>query len=249
MLGILSLSSLATGDVDRAHELAEEGLKVARRTGDLSTETYAAGNAGYALAHRGEFDEAERLLEESVRTARQLGNVRSVANWTRALGGIALTRGNYPKARLLLEESLGIHRTLGDPWGISHSLSRLALVFLGLHDNDASRRLVGESLVIEREVGDRPGQLFNFEVLAALADADGRPARAVRLYACASALGESVGSRAVEPGWPDHERHLAHLRSALGEEAFGEAWEEGRAMTLDESLDYALEEETDPELP
>jgi len=247
MLGVLCLSFLATGDVDRAHELAEEGLEVARRTGDLSIEASAAMHAGYALAHRGEFDEAERLLEGSVRAARQRGNVRSVANWTRGLGGIALTRGDYPKARLLLEESLDIHRTLGDAWGISHSLSRLALVSLEVHDNDASRRLAAESLAIEREVGDRPGQLFNFEVLAGLAAAEGRPERAVRLYACASVLREGVGSRAVEPGWPDHEHNVHHLRSVLGAEAFAEAWAEGRAMTLDESLDYALEAAADVE--
>ena len=249
MLGLFCFSALATGDVDRAHELAEEGLEVARRTGDLLTEAYAAGNAGYALAHRGEFDEAERLLEESVRWARQVGNIRSVASWTRALGGIALARGDYPRARLLLEESLGIHRTLGDPWGMSHSLSRLALVSLQVHDNDASRRLAAESLAIEREVGDQPGQLFNLEVLAGLAAAEGRTELAVRLCACASVLRDVVGSRAIELGWPDHEQLVHHLRSVLGAEAFAEAWEEGRVMTLDESLDYVLEEETDPELP
>ena len=243
MLGLFCLSALANGEVDRANELADEGREIARRTGDLSTEVYAANTAGYARAHRGEFDVAERLLEESVRAARQLGNIRSVANWTRALGGIALTRGDYPKARLLLEESLDIHRTLGDPWGTSHSLSRLALVSLEVHDKDASRRLAAESLAIEREVGDRPGQLFNFEVLAGVAAAEGRPERAVRLYACASVLRQAVGSHAVEPGWPDHARQVADLRSALGDEAFAEAWAQGRAMSSDESLDYALGED------
>jgi len=120
-------------------------------------------------------------------------------------------------------------------------------VSLEVHDNDASRRLLAESLAIEREVGDRPGQLFNLEAFAGLAAAEGRRVRAARLYACASALRESVGSHAVEVGWHDHELHAARLRSVLGEEAFAEAWEQGRAMTLAESLDYALEEAADVE--
>lgn len=248
MLGVLCLSAVATGDLDRAHVVAQEGLEIAQRTGDLFTEVYAAMPAGLVFAHRGAFDEAERLLEESVRGARQLGNVRSVANWIRVLGGIALVRGDYSKARILIEESLEIHRTLGDPWGTSHSLSRLAVVSLELHDNDAARRLVAESLAIEREVGDRPGQLFDFEVLAALAATEDRPVRAVRLYACASVLREVVGSHTVEPGWPKHEQHVRHVRSALGEEAFAEAWEQGRAMAPDEALDYALEADVEPEL-
>ena len=56
-------------------------------------------------------------------------------------------------------------------------------------------------------------------------------------------LRESVGFDAFEIGWPDPEPDVARLRAALGEEAFAEAWEQGRAMTLDEALDYALGEE------
>jgi hypothetical protein len=49
-----------------------------------------------------------------------------------------------------------------------------------------------------------------------------------------------VGFDAFEVGWPDPASNVAHLRAVLGEEAFAEAWEQGCAMTLDESLDYAL---------
>ena len=162
-------------------------------TGDLSTEAYAATNAGRMCLPPGRTrrgrapDRGERARGASAREHPQRREL------DRALGGIALARGDYPQARALFEESLGIHRTLDDPWGISHSLSRLALVSLEAHDNDAARRLVAESLAIEREVGDRLGQLFNFEVLAELAAADGRPARAARLYACASVLREADG--------------------------------------------------------
>ncbi|MEO5634903.1 hypothetical protein [Gaiella sp.] len=52
----------------------------------------------------------------------------------------------------------------------------------------------------------------------------------------------------MELGQPDIEQIVHDLRSALGEEAFAEAWEQGRAMTLNEALDYALEE-ADPETP
>ncbi len=180
--------------------------------------------------------------------SRRLGNVRSVANWTRALGGIALTRGDYPQARLLLEESLEIHRTLADPWGISHSLSRLALVSLEAHDNDTARRLAAESLAIERETGDRPGQLFD------LRGAGGhrgrrrshrarRPSVRVRGRAPRGDWKPNGGARPARP----RARSSHDLRSALGEEAFAEAWEQGQAMTLDEALDYALEEEPDPD--
>ena len=42
--------------------------------------------------------------------------------------------------------------------------------------------------------------------------------------------------------WPDPAPHIAHVRSVLGEQAFAEAWAQGKAMTLDQSLAYALAE-------
>ena len=63
--------------------------------------------------------------------------------------------------------------------------------------------MLAESIAIEREAGDRLGLAGNLEVFARLADAQGRPARAARLNACASVLRESVGFDAFEVGWPD----------------------------------------------
>ena len=236
--------ALAFGDGDRARALTEEGLEVARRAGDLTMEASARYNVGVVLAWRGELDEAESLVEESVRGARRLGDVRNVANRLRALGGIAVARGDHARARPLFEESLAIHRTLDDPWGIAHSLSRLAYVLDG-RDHDTSRRLIAESVELELKQGDRVGLVFNLETCAGLAAAEGRHERAVRLYAGASVLREAIGSHPYDVAWPDpgHEGQVAALRSALGEEAFTEVWTQGRAMTLDESLDYALAED------
>jgi hypothetical protein len=41
---------------------------------------------------------------------------------------------------------------------------------------------------------------------------------------------------------PEYERTVAEAHAALGEAAFAAAWAEGRAMSLDAALDYALGE-------
>jgi hypothetical protein len=47
------------------------------------------------------------------------------------------------------------------------------------------------------------------------------------------------------PLWPahrtEHERCVAAVRTALGEEAFASAWADGRAMALEDAVQYALE--------
>ena len=43
-----------------------------------------------------------------------------------------------------------------------------------------------------------------------------------------------------------HEHTWERVHSLLGEAAFAEAWTEGRAMTFDRAVAYALEEEEAP---
>ena len=109
-------------------------------------------------------------------------------------------------------------------------------------DAGAARRLVEESISIERDVGDAPGLIFNIEVYARLAASERRNAQAVRLYACASGLSDTIGSHrhSHEVDWIDRERDIEELRSRLGEQEFADAWKRGRMMTLDEALEDAL---------
>jgi hypothetical protein len=39
---------------------------------------------------------------------------------------------------------------------------------------------------------------------------------------------------------PDYDRGVAAVRAGLGEEAFAEAWEEGRKMTVEEAIQLAM---------
>ncbi len=40
----------------------------------------------------------------------------------------------------------------------------------------------------------------------------------------------------------NHERDLAATRAALGEVGWAEAWADGQAMTLDQAVEYALQD-------
>ena len=50
-----------------------------------------------------------------------------------------------------------------------------------------------------------------------------------------------VSCEALHP--PEADARISAVRSGLGEGAWEEAWHKGRAMTLDEAVSYALEEE------
>ena len=217
-LGLLGVSALALGDPDRARALAEEGLEVARRSGDLMTESYALLQRRCRAclargARRGRApDRGERARGASARERPQRRELDQGAR--RDCAGSGRLRAGAPPLRGEPRAPPHARRPLGD---LPLALEPCARA-LEARDHDTARRLVAESVAIELKTGDRPGLVFNLEVCAGLAAAEGRPERAVRLYACASVLRESVGSHPCEVGWPDPETagRPAPLRARRG---------------------------------
>jgi hypothetical protein len=90
-------------------------------------------------------------------------------------------------------------------------------------------------------MGQRAALVTSFEGVATLAGARGDPVRAARLLGAAEALRELTLS-----GVPSslREAHAASIETAtagLDANELAEAWREGREMTLDEAVAYALE--------
>ena len=68
----------------------------------------------------------------------------------------------------------------------------------------------------------------------------GRPAHAVHFHWAARNVYDSIGAWRQE-NEPEFERSLAACHPALGETAFAEAVKQGRALTVEQAIEYALE--------
>jgi predicted neutral ceramidase superfamily lipid hydrolase len=69
----------------------------------------------------------------------------------------------------------------------------------------------------------------------------GQPKRAAWLFGAAEALRETSGASIPPVDRADYDRILAAVRAQLDEQTFAAAWAEGRAMTLEQAIAYALE--------
>jgi hypothetical protein len=110
---------------------------------------------------------------------------------------------------------------------------------------EAARVLFAESLAIRQALGKQREAAKDLEWLAAVATAQGQSLRAARLLGAAESMREA--SRALLPPArrTEYEREVAAVRAALGEEAFAAAWAEGRAMSPEQAVQYALDERAD----
>ena len=76
-----------------------------------------------------------------------------------------------------------------------------------------------------------------------MAGARGDSERAARLWGAAQALHEMKGTPRDTDFLAEADARIDAVRSGMEEEAWEEAFRKGRAMTLDEAVSYALEQE------
>ena len=114
-------------------------------------------------------------------------------------------------------------------------------------DDWRARALLAESLALNQQLGTMAGMVGVLLELAGLVAGQGQPRevleRAARLYGAAAAVSAILGTDGLtERERAAYQRTAARLRTQLGEAPFAAAWAEGRAMTLEQAVAYALED-------
>jgi hypothetical protein len=92
------------------------------------------------------------------------------------------------------------------------------------------------------EVTDRTNAAYCLQGLAAVAGAWSEPGRAARLLGAAEVLLETAGIPLyAQVDRELHQRVAEAEREHFGEQAWTEAWDEGRAMSFEEAVAYVRE--------
>jgi tetratricopeptide (TPR) repeat protein len=228
-------------DVPAFRSAYEEATAVARDLGDPSMEAEALYNMAYAPAYEGDLDTAVLMFEKAQAMFEGLGNRRGVADVLWVLGIIARLRGNLPESRRLGERSLELHRETGDLFGVTDALHTVGRTALAQGDLATAASSFLEALGNDERVENRTGMAIVMDNLAAKASAEGQHLRALRLGGASEAIKEAAGGHAP-PALIDLPDPRVAARAVLGDAAVDAAWEEGRAMTLDQAVAYAREE-------
>ena len=242
-LFVAAILSFLRGEPERAEAAALESVAAARAEGDSETLAYALGMYGLAALSRGDLDAAEAVLPEALVLFRGLGDPQGVSSGLYGLANLALARGDGDEAMRLLVEGEALSREAGNWSMLATCLGTQAISTRLEGDNARTAELLRESVEIAGMLRDDYNVVFCVTGLAGVAAREGRAERAARLFGVADALSEKTGAGI---SWSVlrnlNERDLAVTREMLDSEAFEAAWAEGRAMTLEEAVAYALSE-------
>jgi predicted ATPase/class 3 adenylate cyclase/DNA-binding CsgD family transcriptional regulator len=175
--------------------------------------------------------------EESEATMRHITIQPQLAVVQRAFNGgvAALADGDLVTARRWADESIALARG----WHLALALTLRARVAIASREPDAAERDLHQAI---SRIADIRAFMCLPDLLECLADVTangGDSAEAARLFGAAASARLATGMVRfkVYDAW--YESSVADLRTALGQEDFDTAWEEGAALSMDEAIAYA----------
>jgi predicted ATPase/class 3 adenylate cyclase len=230
-------------EYERAKQLFEEGLALSRERSDtwwLATFLLYVAIVPHYL---GDYERATELTEESMDLFREQGDKLSLAYCLNNLAMMVYSQGDLGRAAQLTEEAVALFRELGARGDVALGLYNLGWIALLQDDLGRAADIYKESLTLAWDTGMNHIVQGDLEGFACLAAVRGETERAARLWGAVQALHETKGIPRDTDFLAEAGARISAVRSGMGEEAWEEAWRKGRAMTLDEAVSYALEEE------
>jgi predicted ATPase/class 3 adenylate cyclase len=228
------------GDYATARLHAEEALAINELLGDRLGTARSRFFLGYAAIEEGDFEQARPIFEQCMRDAVALGDDRYTLGTAFNLAWACDELGDVERARTLREESLTLSRATSDESSEAHLLDSLGGMAQREGRFEDALVMLRDALRLFRRLGDRFHASAVLSKIASVLASTKQARAAAQLLGRAEALREEVG---IRPVWLEkvNEGTLAILHAELDEAAFAEAWDVGRAMTLDEAVALALE--------
>jgi tetratricopeptide (TPR) repeat protein len=136
---------LASGDLDRARDLAEEAITLLRSVGSRSALARALRTLGAVRAGLGERDESVRAFWEARDIARDLTERPRELSCTRAIAAAWVGEGRATEAIPVLQDCLDTYREMGSASAITVTLHLLAAAYETTGDHVAARAAHSEA--------------------------------------------------------------------------------------------------------
>jgi non-specific serine/threonine protein kinase len=242
-LGNLGLLATLKGEHGRARALLEESSVIFHRVKDKWGLGFVYRHLGILARSLGAYALARAHFDESLAWYRQIGHRFGIGVTLYHLAILARYEGKEALAEASFEQSLALLREVGARWAVVFVLDRLGSLARSSNHYVGAHQYLKESLVLSRQLRDRPAISHCLGVLGVVTIRRTLYERGVRLLGAAVATYDLHRNLLDSNERADLDAGLAAARAVLGEEAYAQAWAEGQAMTLEQAIAYALEED------
>jgi predicted ATPase len=224
-------------DYDGSERLYQEALEIYRDLEDLANQGWALYSISSTYQMKNDPQSALPYAREAMEIYRRSGDRRGLAIVQSDLAWIKSATEDFAGGREAFEESLRMLGEFGDTFNQATILFGLA--HLESRDGNFERavQLCLQAQDLFKEMGDMTGIGLSLLGLAQVASEAGDCPRALRLVGGAEKLREEFGG--ADPSSMSFQDPKERCLEFLSSDEIDQAWEAGRAMSLDELLAFS----------
>jgi predicted ATPase/DNA-binding CsgD family transcriptional regulator len=227
--------------LDEGKAWGEEALALFGELGYKHDVAWSHLSVGVHCAAAGDIDNLENHANRALVLFRELDDMEGLATVFTALGEVARLRDrDYERAEIFYQDSLALSRTLDHRYYICANLYNLSDIARQQGEYERQHALLEEILSLAWKNRIRDMCAYALYGLAGTLSRQGKPELAARLFGAYHSFLDALGTGAQPHEVETIERNLVALRLELGEAAFETAVGEGRAMTEEQAIVYAL---------
>jgi len=230
------------GDYPAAKTSYEEGLAILKEIDDKRELAALTSSLGNVANYMGDYETARQYQEESVSIFRELGDKFGLFIALNNLGIVLEGQGDNAAAQRYYEESIATAYELGEKNLVAYALNGLAHVLYLEGKAAEANHKYRESLLVSQEIGEKRCIAYCLEGFAKIASRYGSAHQAAQLLGAAEALRQAIGAPLIQAERDELDQDVAVTRNSMGEESFKVTFTEGRNMTMEQAVEYALKE-------
>lgn len=231
---------LYQGNFQDARRRLEHALALFKRAGDVWGRGVTCGLLALVARLTGDAARSSEYKQESIRLLTEVGDQARIGILHYYLGSPSNAPQERDKELAYFQDQVRLHTQHNDKEGMATALMGLATALHRRGDDVQAETLYKESLVLCVEIQEPRAAAECLEGLAGIAAVQHCAERAARLFGAAESSKRYIGGFLGEAQRATFGNDLALARAQIDELRFNELWQEGRAWSLDEAIEYAL---------
>jgi len=234
-------------DLDRAGMALDESLDLYQEADDKQGISDALNYLGLRAMHTQDLAEAKRFLNESLALRHEIGDAWGIGHTLQNFAPIALQEGDYESAKTYAEETIAWFERAGSQHRVALNLMDFAYIAELEGDLTRAVNLMTESILKLAPYNKLIDIADGLEELAALEFKREDLKRAALLYGAVQTLRETHHVPIwLDFGLQDSKKILTKVQESLSERAFVRFWGKGRAMNLEQVLEFLQQGSNEP---
>jgi predicted ATPase/DNA-binding CsgD family transcriptional regulator len=242
LLWVAGAMASIQNDYEGASELNRESLRIGTLLKDVDVVGWSMTYLAIARWTAGDLAEAARLTESALALARMMQLPQLELGAMNVLTHVWLAKGDLDRVAELGGQGLEKSEARGELWVRGYLLNFLAQAQWLSGDKQQAEARAREAARYKHVLDDRLGLTIVLETLAWMAAELGQHERAACLLGASERVRDESTLTLIELFRQQHERTVAITVQRIGQKSFDAAFARGRAMTIAEGVDFAVED-------